>query len=91
MTLQRMDHVGIVVDDLAAAIEFFAELGLVLQVFSSLAAGIASSSVALVAFGANSVLDAMASAVLVWRFRHERSGGDAHAVERRAAIAVGVV
>jgi len=31
MTLQRMEHVGIVVDDLAAAIEFFAELGLVLQ------------------------------------------------------------
>jgi catechol 2,3-dioxygenase-like lactoylglutathione lyase family enzyme len=28
MTLQRMDHVGIVVDDLAGAIEFFAELGL---------------------------------------------------------------
>ena len=26
-----MEHVGIVVDDLAAAIEFFAELGLVLQ------------------------------------------------------------
>jgi catechol 2,3-dioxygenase-like lactoylglutathione lyase family enzyme len=26
-----MDHVGIVVDDLAAATEFFAELGLVLQ------------------------------------------------------------
>ena len=31
MTLQRMDHVGIVVDDLAAATEFFAELGLELQ------------------------------------------------------------
>jgi hypothetical protein len=58
---------------------------------SALVAGIASSSVALVAFGANSVLDATASAVLVWRFRHERSGGDAHSVERRAAIAVGVV
>ena len=58
---------------------------------SALAAGIASSSVALVAFGANSVLDAMASGVLVWRFRHERAGGDAHTVERRAAIAVGVV
>ncbi len=28
MTIQRMDHVGIVVDDLAAAIEFFVELGL---------------------------------------------------------------
>ena len=30
-SVQRMDHVGIVVDDLAAAIEFFVELGLVLQ------------------------------------------------------------
>jgi catechol 2,3-dioxygenase-like lactoylglutathione lyase family enzyme len=29
--IQRMDHIGIVVDDLAAAIEFFAELGLVLE------------------------------------------------------------
>ncbi len=28
--VQRMDHVGIVVNDLAAAIEFFLELGLVL-------------------------------------------------------------
>jgi catechol 2,3-dioxygenase-like lactoylglutathione lyase family enzyme len=28
MAIQRMEHVGIVVDDLAAAIEFFAELGL---------------------------------------------------------------
>ena len=28
MTLQRMDHVGIVVSDLAAATEFFVELGL---------------------------------------------------------------
>jgi len=31
MTIERMDHVGIVVDDLAAATEFFVELGLVLQ------------------------------------------------------------
>ncbi|HSU31909.1 MAG TPA: VOC family protein [Bryobacteraceae bacterium] len=31
MTIKRMDHVGIVVDDLAAATEFFVELGLVLQ------------------------------------------------------------
>jgi len=30
MTIQRMDHVGIVVDDLAAATEFFVQLGLVL-------------------------------------------------------------
>jgi catechol 2,3-dioxygenase-like lactoylglutathione lyase family enzyme len=28
MTIQRMDHVGIVVEDLAAATAFFVELGL---------------------------------------------------------------
>jgi catechol 2,3-dioxygenase-like lactoylglutathione lyase family enzyme len=31
MALQRMDHVGIVVDDLAAATEFFSAIGLVPQ------------------------------------------------------------
>jgi catechol 2,3-dioxygenase-like lactoylglutathione lyase family enzyme len=31
MTIQRMEHVGIVVDDLAAASEFFIELGLELR------------------------------------------------------------
>ena len=31
MTIQRMEHVGIVVDDLAAARAFFVELGLALQ------------------------------------------------------------
>jgi catechol 2,3-dioxygenase-like lactoylglutathione lyase family enzyme len=31
MTVERMDHVGIVVDDLPAAIEFFTELGLEIQ------------------------------------------------------------
>jgi catechol 2,3-dioxygenase-like lactoylglutathione lyase family enzyme len=31
MTIQRMDHVGIVVDDLAHAVAFFIELGLELQ------------------------------------------------------------
>jgi catechol 2,3-dioxygenase-like lactoylglutathione lyase family enzyme len=31
MTIERMDHVGIVVEDLAAATAFFVELGLTLQ------------------------------------------------------------
>jgi catechol 2,3-dioxygenase-like lactoylglutathione lyase family enzyme len=31
MTIQRMDHVGIVVDDLAGAMAFFVELGLELE------------------------------------------------------------
>jgi catechol 2,3-dioxygenase-like lactoylglutathione lyase family enzyme len=31
MTIQRMDHVGVVVDDLEAAISFFVELGMELE------------------------------------------------------------
>jgi catechol 2,3-dioxygenase-like lactoylglutathione lyase family enzyme len=31
MTIQRMDHVGVVVDDLAGAVAFFTELGLELE------------------------------------------------------------
>jgi catechol 2,3-dioxygenase-like lactoylglutathione lyase family enzyme len=31
MAIQRMDHVGVVVDDLAAAVAFFVELGLELE------------------------------------------------------------
>jgi catechol 2,3-dioxygenase-like lactoylglutathione lyase family enzyme len=31
MTIQRMDHVGVVVDDLEAATAFFVELGLELE------------------------------------------------------------
>jgi catechol 2,3-dioxygenase-like lactoylglutathione lyase family enzyme len=39
MAIQRMDHVGIVVDDLAAATAFFVELGLKVQGEASLEGG----------------------------------------------------
>lgn len=39
MGVRRMDHVGIVVDDLAAAIEFFGELGLTAQGEATVAGG----------------------------------------------------
>ena len=39
MTIQRMDHVGIVVDDLAAATAFFVELGLKLRDEASVEGG----------------------------------------------------
>lgn len=58
---------------------------------AALVAGFAASSVALVGFGANSVLDGSASAVLVWRFRHERlQTAEVNVIERRAAWAVGL-
>src|ERR1700684_2832831 len=39
MTIQRMDHVGVVVDDLAAATAFFVELGLELHGEASVEGG----------------------------------------------------
>ena len=39
VTIQRMDHVGVVVGDLAAATEFFVELGLVLKGEASVEGG----------------------------------------------------
>jgi divalent metal cation (Fe/Co/Zn/Cd) transporter len=56
---------------------------------ASVAAGAATDSVALLAFGLDSVIDGSASAVLVWRFRLElRQGGLAGPGERKAARAV---
>ena len=53
-------------------------------------AGLAAGAIALVGFGADSITDGLASAVLAWRFRYEQSGGrNPHRVERRAAKAVG--
>jgi divalent metal cation (Fe/Co/Zn/Cd) transporter len=53
-------------------------------------AGLAAGAIALVGFGADSITDGFASAVLVWRFRNEQSGWrKTHVIERRAAKAVG--
>ncbi len=56
---------------------------------TSVAAGAATASVALLAFGLDSVIDGSASAVLVWRFRLElRQAGLPGHGERKAARAV---
>jgi divalent metal cation (Fe/Co/Zn/Cd) transporter len=59
---------------------------------TSLAAGLAANSTALVGFGLNSLVDGTASSILVWRFRHERLGArPSDELERRAAQAIGVI
>lgn len=59
---------------------------------SAVAAGLAAGAIALVGFGADSITDGLASAVLVWRFRAERSGGGStQLVEHRAARTVGAI
>ncbi|MFL6050139.1 MAG: VOC family protein [Gaiellales bacterium] len=47
MAIRGMDHVGVVVDDLAAATEFFVELGLVVQRQASLEGGLVDRVVGL--------------------------------------------
>jgi divalent metal cation (Fe/Co/Zn/Cd) transporter len=57
---------------------------------TSVAAGLAAGSTALVGFGLDSLVDGGASATLVWRFTHERRGTrSAELLERRAARIVG--
>lgn len=59
---------------------------------AALIAGLVAGSVALIGFGADSIVDGSASAVLVWRFSAERSeAGHVDVVERRAARLVAAV
>jgi divalent metal cation (Fe/Co/Zn/Cd) transporter len=55
-------------------------------------AGLTAGAIALVAFGADSITDGAASAVLVWRFSREPSTAhDLDRIEHRAAQAVGAI
>ncbi len=57
---------------------------------TALIAGLVVGSVALIGFGADSIVDGSASAGLVWRFGAEKAGAiNVDAVERRAARLVG--
>ena len=57
---------------------------------TALVAGVVVGSVALIGFGADSIVDGSASAVLVWRFGAEKAGAvNVDVVERRAARLVG--
>lgn len=58
----------------------------------SLAAGFAANSTALVGFGLSSLVDGIASTILVRRFRHERLDlKPSDELERRAAQGIGVI
>lgn len=63
----------------------------VLEAFVGLAAGIAANSVALLAFGLDSVIESASASVLVWRLRSEtRSTRTAEEAERLAVRLVAV-
>lgn len=59
---------------------------------TAVVAGLAAGAIALVGFGADSITDGLASAVLVWRFGNEKAGHhNVEPIERRAARAVGAI
>ena len=53
-------------------------------------AGVQAGSVAMLAFGLDSIVELAAGGVLVWRLRTERDEGEAEAAERRAQRLVGL-
>ncbi|HTU85131.1 MAG TPA: cation transporter [Solirubrobacteraceae bacterium] len=84
---QRETHVSAAIRWCALSVGWAAIAGI-----SAIIAGFAAGAIALVAFGADSITDGSASAVLVWRFRRERSGShELDRTEHRAALAVGAI
>jgi divalent metal cation (Fe/Co/Zn/Cd) transporter len=62
----------------------------VLEGVVSIGAGVSASSIALLGFGIDSLIETSSGAVLLWRLRAERRGEDSEALERRAQRLVGV-
>jgi cation diffusion facilitator family transporter len=59
----------------------------VVEAAVAIAAGLAAGSMALLGFGADSVVESLSGVVLLWRLRAERRGADREAVERIEARA----
>ena len=70
---------------LQARARFLARLGLAwhgVEAAVAIGAGVAAGSVALIAFGADSLIEALAGIIVLWRFNHARA--DTEHAERRA-------
>jgi divalent metal cation (Fe/Co/Zn/Cd) transporter len=78
-------------ETLVARARFLAGLGIgwhAIEAAIAIGAGIAASSIALVGFGADSVIESVAGFVLIWRFAGNRSASES--AERRAYRLIGV-
>jgi divalent metal cation (Fe/Co/Zn/Cd) transporter len=85
--MQRDRQVSLAIRWCVASVVWSAIVGVVAVV-----AGFRASATALVGFGAASITDGLASAVLVWRFDTERAGRyDVERIEHRAARTVGAI
>jgi divalent metal cation (Fe/Co/Zn/Cd) transporter len=85
--VQRGRQLSLAIRWCVASVAWAAIVGL-----TAVVAGLAAGAIALVGFGADSITDGLASAVLVWRFGNERTGHrDVARIERQAARAVGAI
>lgn len=74
-----------------ARARFLAWLGIgwhVIEAVIALGAGITAGSIALVGFGADSIVESLAGGILIWRFTGSRAGSDA--AEQRAQQLIGI-
>ncbi len=62
----------------------------VIEAVVAIGAGLAAGSLALVAFGFDSIIEVLSAWVVVWQFRGERRGGYDEGRERRALRAIAV-
>jgi divalent metal cation (Fe/Co/Zn/Cd) transporter len=84
---ERVDYVGGAIRWCALSVGWALLVGA-----TSLAAGVDARSTALIGFGLDSLVDGSASAILVWRFGHERVGTrSSDELERRAAQVIGAI
>jgi divalent metal cation (Fe/Co/Zn/Cd) transporter len=87
LPMQRDRQVSLAIRWCAASVVWATSVGAIAVV-----AGFRAGATALVGFGAGSITDGVASAVLVWRFDTERAGRrDVERIERRAARTVGAI
>ena len=63
-------------------LEVFTLIWMVIEMAVSVAAGVASGSILLIAFGLDSLIELISGAVLLWRLLVESRGGDVERVER---------
>jgi cation diffusion facilitator family transporter len=72
-------------------LEYFTVGWNVLEAIVAIGAGVLASSIALVGFGLDSIIETLSGLVLLWRLRKEVRGGDAEESERAEKIALIVV
>ncbi len=72
-------------------IEWLSVVWMIIEALVALFAGIAAHSIALIAFGADSVIELVAGGALLFRLYTETNGGDAERVERAERTASWIV